>query len=542
MLTTGLAQLAAHFGDSEPFGPETADELSPELRAALYDEDGGLHRTADLRRVAYIVGRKGSGKTSFLHRPISTHTSISSEFRSEEAFNGVQQFVRLVRSTGSVVFAADVADAWEFCFWQATFGAMLDRGHLHQAATHELQVIWDYLRWARLSSPLTADERFNQGARILQEHVPPELRMHTIRDVLDSLGPRAASFGRARGVAAEVLQRFNAFSYLLVDSLEDLHKRVGELDIVIDGLLTLVGRLNRGPVQLLRPRVCLPAELLDLLPVVSSNPAKSFVHDLSLQWTAPELLHIAGKRLLLSRKSRAMNLGGQLSAAQDVVAGLLPLSISNRMGGDEVTIAYLLRHTQLLPRHILMLLNAIGKSALGSGESIAAGGKVSVKSVRNGIAAGEKRIIADIESAFSGMFPWLRPASKRVFRELPWVFDKSSLHRQYNEGGVRSISGLEFEDYVDALLRVGAIGVKVGETARYEVGEFIYTAGDELSLSYADTICVHPLFAQRYGSKLALESGKPAKPVYPYGSDPVHQYRRAFEEPVGGPGNGGGWS
>ncbi len=95
---------------------------------------------------------------------------------------------------------------------------------------------------------------------------------------------------------------------------------------------------------------------------------------------------------------------------------VLPEKITNQAGFQEETMSYILRHTQLLPRHFLMLLNSIFKglnSASGSNPF-----PVSEQKIINGIRKVEEFIVSEIFVAFKLIHPTAEATCKRCLPEL----------------------------------------------------------------------------------------------------------------------------
>jgi hypothetical protein len=73
----------------------------------------------------------------------------------------------------------------------------------------------------------------------------------------------------------------------------------------------------------------------------------------------------------------------------DLFNRILPKKITNSCGTDEDPLAYIIRHTQLLPRQILAIFNAALSDHYKSSGTFRG---ITEKSIRNGITAVEKRV------------------------------------------------------------------------------------------------------------------------------------------------------
>lgn len=103
----------------------------------------------------------------------------------------------------------------------------------------------------------------------------------------------------------------------------------------------------------------------------------------------------------------------------------------------------------------------------------------------------------------------------------------SELHKTYNREGIRKQTGLVFGEFVDMLLEMGVLGVKVGTTGRYNTADFRYTFDSTLNAEEdTDELCVHPLFT-RYLHERAIPRLRRDRvlPTYPYGCDLDGDYR-----------------
>ena len=101
----------------------------------------------------------------------------------------------------------------------------------------------------------------------------------------------------------------------------------------------------------------------------------------------------------------------------------------------------------------------------------------------------------------------------------------SRLHKVFNQASVARV-GLDFDDFLDSCLSVGALGVVVREDARYVEGEFSYTTAEGVRpVEDRDQLCVHPLFMYRWFDRRAMAAmaARQTKAIYPYGSDLSHE-------------------
>jgi len=203
---------------------------------------------------------------------------------------------------------------------------------------------------------------------------------------------------------------------------------------------------------------------------------------------------------------------------------VLPKTIANHSGFQEETISYILRHTQLLPRHFLMLLNSVFKGVGNTGAL--APFPVSENKIVNGIRQVEERIVTEIFVAFKSIYPTAEDVCKRCLPELEHKFSVGELHQIYTRRGKAVFDGENLFEFQRMLMEIGAMGkvIKGKATDVYIQGNFEYTVEHEIAVSHDDELCIHPLFSGIFG-KQSRE-----RPVYPYGCGMDDEdYRGNFE-------------
>ena len=97
--------------------------------------------------------------------------------------------------------------------------------------------------------------------------------------------------------------------------------------------------------------------------------------------------------------------------------------------------------------------------------------------------------------------------------------------RIFNKAGVKR-AGLDFDEFLDACLAIGALGVVIDDDAQDRDAErrFCTRCSEVRPVEDQDQVCVHPLFVSLLFDQHAVaamaKQGKRA--IYPYGSDPEH--------------------
>ncbi len=528
---TAADALARILTAREPFGPRDAESLIDAGLAGsdqLFDRSNLIYaQTSAASRPTYIIGRKGAGKTAFLRGSPVQGEFPQEVLRTATVYAEMVAVLHHYRAVRSPLFVPQVADIWLALFEHVALYHACDTA-TSDDPPNELQVLWDYLAALPdcVSDATAIAERFLAE---LQGRIN-DPTVYGLRELIEGLTRGGISFARVRPALRIVLARRPRPVMIVMDNLEDLHARVFELEQVLAGLFHSVGLvINKNPDH--RPfglQLCLPSELWDQIHRVSANPEKDFGGNyLTIYWTARELLHLACTRYRLFMQTHHPHqleaLRRRTSSAGDpdvaLLRAALPPLIRNGLGIDEDPVAYLLRHTQLLPRHLIEILNSVFTTPMPDSVPWA----VTEDAVRVGTRTGEKMIVEGIFAAHRASFPFAPEALKRLANRLRICFAARELRMVFNREGITKVTGSDFDDFVGMLLTLGVLGVKVDETTRYHKGHFQYTFDSTLNVQEdVDDLCFHPLFTrylfERSFDQLRLVG---ERSTYPYGCDPA---------------------
>ena len=525
----------------EPLGPpqtESLVDMDPEVFRKLYDETNKIHQQTRTDNPFFIVGRKGAGKTAFLLGTAFSDNADVVLIRSEDVYTEVNKLCARYEDSNGAVVADTLVHVWEVLLYHAAMLEVIKSDRLPNSAAR--QHLWSYMSAFGEPDDIAPDSLLaSVGARITEVLVTAPLGK-SFREVCWSIDPGRGSFSEAAAWTSQILESAGPKAvYVVVDNLEDLHKKLDEFADVVTALFRLVSRSRAGREGQglpFRVRFAFPAELLSRLRYLAANPEKDFRRPLIIRWTASELIVVAGHRLRtfldIYFPSAPKRLGlpsrhdpTDREAADKTLRAVLPDTVTNGLGFAEDPVAYLLRHTQLLPRHLIIILNEIMSDAVaglgGDDTPRATGGQV-VRGVHNA----ERVIVDGILATYSFEYPKVGDAFDMIKNHISVVERASQLHKVFNSASVAR-AGLSFDEFLDACLAVGALGVVNDQDpeGRYVQGEFSYTfAGEVRPVEDRDKLCVHPLFVSRLFDHHALETlvRSGTRAIYPYGSDPSH--------------------
>jgi hypothetical protein len=521
----------------EPLGPSNADGLAeqPHASSLLFERQNTIYsRLAN--RPGILIGRRGAGKTAFLN-----HLRHSSRQKYIIFISAPDAFPEILRSLREIFgenppFVEVVEKLWDVLIWSCIFGVILSKDTYADARVRTIRDYANRIGFAADSKPEEIVQKtigfLLDRFRNTSEPIESKLHLHSALDF------QHTSYTRAYETTRMILNELRGDDKLspvlvLMDTLEDYRLERGEAIHAVSGLTRYLGHQtsNKGYAEV---RFCLPAELYATFQEASRNPMKDFSSQTLLHWHAGDLLRIVAHRFFLYLQLHDRSRYHELSSRFDVdqregavalFEHILPHQIKNRSGSIEPTLAYILRHTQLLPRHLVEMFNFIFRAAIDPENGHI--GVIQAEDVVRGVQSCEERICVGVAHAYRHLYPRLAEICKVAIPELPRRFTDGDLHTVFNRnvGQVKKRAAMQGDDFdMDyrsfkaMLVEVGAIGKQIDETEMYYEAEFEYNVPSSLVIASDDKLCLHPLFSGVY-PKASL-NGHRSKPVYPYGSDP----------------------
>ncbi|WP_116453700.1 P-loop ATPase, Sll1717 family [Blastococcus litoris] len=516
----------------KPLGPPYTEELlrSPHgIFEQLYDRTNGVHGTAEREDPTYVVGRKGSGKTAFLVGTAFVNGAKVILIKSEDIYHEIERLrTRYVREVGPL-FAENLSQVWKVLLMHAAMLLSCRVARLRQ--TDEGRLVAAYLSAYGNPSSLDPEVLLARVGSALSDALvtsPPGL---TVAEMCGSLRTDVATYEDARNAFSRLSVRTSARLYVVVDNLEDLHVHVDNLRTTLSALFRTARDFTSPTAPMpFKVRFAFPAELLRRLRDLTSNPEKDFLDYLVIRWSAPELMTVVGNRLRrfldLYHEGELRRLGlprqhdeRDQHMAEMTLRALLPSDpIRTGLALEEDPVAYVMRHTQLLPRHLIQLLNEILSRPARRSDSLPV---ATPRDVLEGVRDAELRIVDGVLSSYSHDYPYMATALGYLKNHIPNTLTCSELHKAFNAAGVAR-AGVDYNDFLEGALDVGVLGIVERGTSRYTIGRFAYTFAETLRpVEDSDAVCIHPLFMfrlfDRGGIRRLREQSR--LPVYPYGSD-----------------------
>lgn len=516
-----------YFTDAEPLGPTaTPERMDEDGYRSLFDRENLLFSKLSVDELdgpIIVVGRRGSGKTAFLKSTHFAHPrSIVIEMVPNETFRNVVSSINHLAKISNA-FVEDVRDIWNYLFWITAFQETYLK-HQTMSDNVHVETIKRFLISAGIRTPSQPYEIFVHILSILERRYNAEGSLTLLKKAFKRRSP---TFDEARAAMDKFLKEKNLRVFFLLDNLEYFELEKDEMTKAIAGLTKCVSEFRRTRDRH-HLRWCVTAELYHQIIELSTNPLKDFSQQILLHWHAGEILQLAAVRYasylkaheneFYKRKLERMILKDRSEIA-DFWKIVLPARVTNGFGREEDSVAYILRHTQLLPRQILRYLNAIiSYNVREYGSRF----KIESDSITSKIRDIEGVVSREICTAFGSTYPTAYKTCDATLPNLPYVFKTGELQKTFTRFAKRLGVFEDFDHFRRMMIEIGAIGVVTGETEYYVNGIFEYTEPHKLSVSSDDVLCLHPIFFRTFRTNFDGNW----KPVYPYGTDPESPDRR----------------
>jgi hypothetical protein len=513
-------KLRAYVRLDQPFGPvDAADVVEPDCYAALYDWNNKIFANI-LKGSDVLVGRRGSGKSSLL-RSFLARNFLRDEFQSESGREFRDRFhiaSKTLSKPPDIVVEIDtpfhVHELKKYC--------------LRESPVPPVEMLAEW--WRKRLWWLVGQKIKNSTC---WSEVPEKIKHFVSNDDVAAIVGNEAQLKDALSPDQYIsqlslfLQNRGLRVVATFDNVEE-HKFEDVSNAVLGGLIAATGKfIGAKHHPCLDVKLCLPAELFRKIEKLTFRPDKDLHKIQYLHWNAAELLHLAARRLtvylsLWNPDEYDLIKDTRLTSRVALMKfwhRYLPETITNSVGVDENTITYILRHTQLLPRQLISILNAICDRFRGEGDELF-GRKFTSQEIVKGIEDTERNNIQAVLYMFQRIYPEIDELLHKVMPRLSREFNYGRLQSVWNSSAKSYMSQRDMPEFISfwrMMFSIGAIGLKVEEesTPDYSVARFEFNTKYILSISDKDKLCVHPMFSRIYN----VERDGCPKLVLPRGTD-----------------------
>ncbi len=334
----------------------------------------------------------------------------------------------------------------------------------------------------------------------------------------------SAVFARAKNEVIKYISDRKIRIYILFDSMEKYPISNSTFALSMSGFLRAINTMIMN--QDIKVVFTLPEELIPHFRGFSENILKDFERSYPMRWRARDLWRIAAYRYMLFLKTHDRPYYDELSrkykdlldnpiVAKKFFATFFPEYITNTVGVREESRAYILRHTHLLPRHLILLMNEIARRSF---EEAKGRSQFSEQAIVEGVRKRETDIADQVLQPYKTIYMDLEKELKWGFSDLSPIFSFGELQKTLNR-----FSGklqMDYGEVVNLLFSIGVIGrISADQTSTiYTEADFSYTFDGSISFSGSDSLCFHPIFSRLFNAERHRHGDQ--RVIYPRGVFP----------------------
>lgn len=526
-------RIKAFINEKQPFGPDDTRYIEDSAVAGLLF-DAKIASVRSVLEGNFLVGRRGSGKSAVL-----------CEQTRGESFEGLPS-----QPGGQAGYDFIIAlTQWrEFPSIRAAVAV-----HEHQSGGHLpvewVAQIWESVFWYYISKEILRSAKHELRSRpsfaalnnlLPGGLLPPEITQELRSILKDGENPRlladmrsalAVPTGEALKAACTLfLKEASAQAVITIDSMEEyqIHDRTHQLTLA--GMIRAAAQINNANAHVVRIILCLPSETYSRVVGLSTNP-NDFGSVDYLRWSAVSLLQAAAHRYRLFLEVHDPHTADRVAEIDirnhsDILTfwrSFLPNPVTNLLGFEEDPLAYIVRHTQLLPRQLILYMNEL---AIRSYRRTRQWGYFDTKLLPGAIYGKEKLAAQGVVAAFKGTYPDVLEACIATLSHCSIVVGYDELQKLWEKHARRYLNDIglyEFHEFVKMLSEMGIIGRLAAGwygNENYVGAEFEYREKDPLVINEKDHLCIHPMFYGLFGIKVRdLNRNTAGKTVYPVGTE-----------------------
>lgn len=454
------------------------------------------------KSVYLIIGRRGSGKTALSHYFSfqSEHpNSITIDVDEPEAYQRVMASIDSKDSLSREIAIPQLVKIWELIFWSILIRELRNRDkRIKAACLLEPENGKTSTFIVKLIKSLVS--KYTQT----KEELTDELEKLISSDRIEA----------AKEAIYEIAKKQDII--ISFDTLENYAVKDESMMRVIASLIQSVSHFHdRSSQHNIQMKLFVMAEILPYLhEEIVLNPLKSIANEVYLHWRPRDLLRLISWRFWHYMKAVGMDRVEEESINWDDYNDVLKKcwqpffgkELSNGGGLTENTFPYVLRHTQMRPRQLILYCNNVAEKARSKGTFPFFDSNDLVGGVRDG----EVRLAKEVFNSYSTVYPNAAQIADAL-TGMPPIFegkelDKVAPHTSsvWKDG---NYSPYEFRRFVAELGIVGRVR-KLHERSGIVEADFEYAQDDRLAITVKDICVIHPMFYKKLNIKMDVDHEK----------------------------------
>jgi hypothetical protein len=445
--------------------------------------------------VYLIVGRRGSGKTAlghFFEFQRTLRNSIAIDVDEPAVFEQVTDRIKASVDQAREFAIPKIAKLWELVIWSAIFHKLRD-----------------------VDARIAAAAFFDKGERRFSSfvrHVLEALVQRVVkseRNLLEELEGLLAQPAVEEGKRAVLEIAAREPVIVAIDTLENYAMSDEATMRALGALIQCASTFNR---DYSRKGIHLKVMFMgEVFPYVKEevvlNTLKFVRNELHLHWRPKDLMRLICWRFqwYLESTGRGPRLAREVrwDAHEDVLKSVweryFGRTLVNGRGVPEKTFPYVLRHTQLRPRQLIVLCNSIAKRAERAGTFPT----LAPEHTKGALADGDNALADEVVNSYSSVY---RNVGRIVdcLTGLPMVFKGAELDRRAKHSAAHWPNGSYSPDAFRQLVaQLGIVGRvrSTGADGTLEA-DFEYFEEGRLPLLVQEDCVIHPMFYRRLKTDL----------------------------------------
>ncbi len=511
--------------DLEPFGePDCESELKllgTDEYSKYYFYHTPFNQEALNRKVFLIIGRRGSGKTALsnfflFQKTIPNATAIDVD--EPAAFQQVITQLAASAAQTREVAIPRLAKIWEFVIWSILFRQFQDKDPRIKAACffgNESDKASTFIRHVLRALA----SKFLKADNSLADELEKLLSNETIKLAKTAV----LEYSKDHPVIVSI------------DTLENYDIKDESMMRVTGALIQCASTFSRDYARLnIHLKLFVMAEIFPhLKEEIVLNTLKFVRNEVYLHWRPKDLMRLISWRfwrylkvinVLDYNSSNGIKWEDHREVLRERWKPFFGDFLENEDGVIEKTFPYILRHTQLRPRQLIVLCNSIAKCSQDR-ETFP---NFTPEDIIMGIQQGEERLADEVFNSYSSIYPNAARIAEAL-SGMPLIFKGSELDKRAPQTASLWAAG-DYSPYAfrQLVVELGIIGRvrHIDEKQGIIEADFEYATTNRLPLLVADECVIHPMFYKKLNVKKTRKLC-----VYPFPDHEEFKFGETFEAP-----------
>lgn len=492
-------------GFQYPFGEESCEHELEVLREKYPDyfyEESRFNQEALDADTYLIVGRRGSGKTSltqYFNFQKRYKNARSVDVDEPEIYQSILQKIANSAYLSPDLAVNDVRKIWEYLIWSIIFNQYAEQD---TAIRNAAVVSGKKIKSTRIISEIVNG--------LLSKYVGDDGR------VMGALSETLADpvFNKAKARALEYTRREPII--IAIDTFERYDRGNAAMMIVTASLVQCANNFNIAYANKgIHVKAFVSAEIFPYIKESAiTNTTKFIRRPLYLRWRPKDLIRLISWRFYRYMTERKFKLPSKKVDWDDFDDILNKMwypffgkKVVNLRGIEEASFPYILRHTQMRPRQLVILCNNIARETIRNGKFP----DFTSVPINKAIGECEYDLADEVLNSYDLIYPRVSEIVMAL-TDAPMIFDGKYLDQVAKKTSDVWAEGYSLSSFRRLLAELGIVGKVRNRNRGSKIieADFEYAMQDRLVISNDDECVIHPMF---YSKLRVVKNGLV---VYPF--------------------------